>query len=83
MSSTISSFKRKRGISLVKLQSERASSHIKGRIPWFSSRLGRKLGFFSIFDVVQGPGRVASGKSGLISSCDRQLAIPRKSLQGT
>ena len=43
MSSTISSFKRERGITLEMLQWDRASSHVEGRIPWFSSRIGRKF----------------------------------------
>ena len=78
------SSKRKRGTSLETLQFERASSHIEGGIPWFSSRLGGKFGVpFELQHGPQSPTRVASGKSGLISSCDRHLGIPRKSLQRT
>ena len=39
-----SNFKRVCGISFEMLQWESASSHFEGRIPWFSSRFGRKFG---------------------------------------
>ena len=44
VSSTDLKFKRVRGIFLETLQWERASSLAEGRIPWFSSRFGRKFG---------------------------------------
>ena len=77
------SFKRERGISLETLHWERASSRIEGRIPWFSSRFGRKFGVPLVLQCgPQGPTCIASGKSGLISSCNGHLGIPHKSLQG-
>ena len=83
MSSTVSSFKRECGISLEMLQRERASSRVEGRIPWFSLRLGVKFGVpLELRRGLQSPARIASGKSGLILSCDGQLGIHRKSLQG-
>ena len=83
MWSTVSSFKTEHGISLKTLQWERASSRIEGRIPWFSLRLGRKFGVsLELRRGPQGPALIASGKSSLISSRDRHLGIPRKSLQG-
>ena len=84
MSSNVSSFKRERGISLETLQWERASSPVEGRIPLFSSSLGGKFGVLhELRHGLQGPARIALGKSGLISRYDRHLWIPHKSLQGT
>ena len=83
MSSTILSFKREHGVSLKTLLWERASSRIEGRIPWFSLRLGGKFGVpLKLRCGPQGPARIASGKSGLILSCDGHLEIHCKSLQG-
>ena len=83
MLSTVSSFKRECGVSLEMLQRERASSCIEGRIPWFSLRLGVKFGVpLELQRGLQSPARIASGKSGLISSCDGHLGIHHKSLQG-
>ena len=82
VSSIHSNFKRILLISLETLQWERASSHVAGRIPWFSSRFGRKFGVpLELRRGPQGSTRIASGKSGLISSCDGHLGISRKSLQ--
>ena len=79
MASTVSSFMRNCGISLETLQWERASSHVKGRIQWFSLRLGGKFGVpLELRCGPQGPAGIATGKSGLISSCDGHLRIPRK-----
>ena len=44
VSSIHSNLKRVLLISLKTLQWESASSHFEGRIPWFSSRFGRKFG---------------------------------------
>ena len=83
MLSTVSSFKRERGISLETLHWERASSRIEGRIPWFSSRLGGKFGVpLDLRRGAQDPAHITSWKSGLILSCDAHLRIPHKSLQG-
>ena len=83
MSSTVLSFKREHGVSLKTLLWERASSRIEGRIPWFSLRLGGKFGVpLKLRRGPQGPARIASGKSGLILSCDGHLEIHCKSLQG-
>ena len=76
-------FKRERGISLEMQQWERASSHVVGRIPWFSSRFGGKFGVpLELRRGPQGSTHIASGKSGLISSCNGHLGIPHKSLEG-
>ena len=83
MLSTVSSFKRERGLSLEMLQKERTSSQVEGRILWFSLRPGVK--FRVPLELQRGPqcpARIASGKSGLISSCDGHARIDRKSLQG-
>ena len=81
MSNTISSFERECGISLEPLQWERASSCFKGRIPSFFLRLGGKFGI-ALEQAPQCPAWIASGKSGLISSCDEHLNIPLESSQG-
>ena len=44
VSSTLLRLKREAGISLEMLQQKRASSGIEGRISWFFSSCGRKLG---------------------------------------
>ena len=44
VSKTISRLKREGGISLEMLQWKRASTHVDGRISWFFSSCGRKLG---------------------------------------
>ena len=76
VSSTVSNFKRERGISLETLQRERASSHDDGGNSWFFSSLGGILKFGT---GTQGASRVASGKSNLHLSCEGELGI---SLQG-
>ena len=44
VSSTLSRFKRERGVSVQTLLWKRASSHVEGRILWFFSSCGGKLG---------------------------------------
>ena len=79
VSSTISNFKREPGISLEKLQWERASSRDDGGTSWFFSSWGRILG---LWRGTQGASRVAPGKSNLHWSCERELGIALESLQG-
>ena len=67
MSSTISNFKRERGISLETLQRETASSHDEGGTLWFFSSCGRIL---KLRWGTQGASRVGPGKSNLNSSCE-------------
>ena len=77
MSSTLSCFKRECGISLETLLWERASSHVEGRISWFFSSCGGKLGVPLEFQWgSQGPARVASEMSGLFSSCEGPIGTP-------
>ena len=79
MSSTVSNLKREHGISLDTLQPERASSHNDGGTPWFFLSCARSL---ELQQGTQGNSRVSSGKSNLHSSCDGELGIALKSLQG-
>ena len=79
MSSTVSNLKREHGISLDTLQPERASSHNDGGTPWFFLSCARIL---ELQQGTQGNSRVSSGKSNLHSSCDGELGIALKSLQG-
>ena len=66
MSSTLLRLKREGGISLETLQQKRASSGIEGRISWFFSSCGRKLGVPLKFRRgPQGPARLACEKSSL------------------
>ena len=60
LSSTVSNFKRKRGISLETLQWERASSREDGGTSWFFSRSSRIL---ELPRGTQGASHVAPGKS--------------------
>ena len=79
MSSTVSNFKRKRGISLEMLQWKRASSRDDGRTLWFFSSC------FGILDLRRGTqdaSRVCPGKSNLHSCCEGELGITLESLQG-
>ena len=53
----------------------------EGRISWFSLSCGGKLGvLLKLQRGPQGATCVASGKSGLFSSCKRHVRIPLKSL---
>ena len=79
MSSTVSNFKRERGISLETLQRERASSRDYGETSWFFSSCGRILEFRR---GSQDASRIGPGKSNLHSSCERELGIALESLQG-
>ena len=79
MSSTISNFKRERGISLETLQRERASSGDDGGNSWFSSSCGRIL---ELQWGTPGAFHVAPGKSNLHSRCEVELGIALKSLRG-
>ena len=79
MSSTVSNFKRERGISLMTLQWERASSRNDGRTSCLY------LSFSGILELqrgTQGASRVATEKSNLYSSCKWELGIVPESLQG-
>ena len=81
MSSTLSRFRRERGISLETLLWKRASSCVEGRISWFFSSCGGKLGVpFKLRRGPQGPAHVSSEKSGLFSSCEGHIGIPLESL---
>ena len=81
MSSTLSRFRRERGISLETLLWKRASCRVEGRIPWFFSSCGGKLGVpFKLRRGPQGPAHVSSEKSGLFSSCEGHIGIPLESL---
>ena len=60
-SSTLSCFKRERGVSLETLLWKRASSHIEGRISWFFWSCSGKLGVpLKLWQGYQGLARVAS-----------------------
>ena len=62
-------------------QWKRASSRIEGRISWFFSSCGRKLGVpLELQQGPQGPAHVASGNSILHLSCEGLLWIPLLSL---
>ena len=77
MSRTLSGLKRDGGISLETLQRKKASSCVEGRISWFFSSCIRKLGVSLVLrQRLQGPARVASGKSSLHESWERPLVIP-------
>ena len=79
VSSTVSNFKRECGISLETLQRERASSHDDRGTSWFFSSCG---GILKLRRGTQGASRVAPGKSNVHSSCEVELGIALKSLQG-
>ena len=83
MSKTLSRINREGGISLKMLQPKRASSRIDGRISWFFSSCGRKLGVpLELRLRRQVPDHVSSGKSSLHASCEGPLGIPLQSVQG-
>ena len=76
MSKTLSRLNRECGISLKMLQLKRASSRIDGRISWFFSSCGRKLGVpLELRQRCQVPDHVSSGKSSLHASCERPLRM--------
>lgn len=83
MSSTVLSFRRKRGISLATLHWEKASSHVEEN-PMAFTEAFQQVSACSRVVRRTSEGRVCivSGKSGLISSCDCHLGIPLKSSQG-
>ena len=78
MSSTVSNFKRKRGISLETLQQERALSCDDRETLWFLLSCG---GILELCQGTQGASRVAPGKSNLHSHCKGELEIALESLQ--
>ena len=78
-SSTVSNFKRERGISLETLQQEGVSSHYDGGNSWFFWSCSRIL---ELQRGIQGASRVVPGKSNLHSSCEGELGIAVESLQG-
>ena len=56
---------------------------MEGRILWFLWSCGGKLSVpLELRCGPQGLNLISSEKSGLISTCDRHIGIPRKSLQG-
>ena len=72
MSSSLSSFKRESGISLEMLHWKRASSHAEGRISWFFSSYGRKLGYpLELRPEPQGSSPVLTWNSGFLWSFNR------------
>ena len=81
MSSTLSRFERERGIPLKTLLWKRASSRVEGRISWFFSSCGGKLGVpLMLQRGPQGPTHVASEKSSLFPSCEGHAGIALESL---
>ena len=79
VSSTVSYFKKERGISLEMLQWEWASFHDDGEPFWFS----RVAAGFSSYDVeFTKPLLLPPGKSNLHSSCEGELRIALESLKG-
>ena len=78
VSSTISNFKRDRGISLETLEWERASSRDDGETSWFFSSCG---GILELRRGTQGASSVVPGKCNLHSSCEGKLGIAIESLQ--
>ena len=72
VSSTISNFKRERGISLETLQWERASSRDDLGTPWFSSSYG---GILKLRRGTLDASCVCTGKSNLHSSCKVEPGI--------
>ena len=81
VSSTLLHFRRESGICLETLLWNWASSRVEGRISWFFSSCGRKLGVpLKLRWGPQGPAHVASEKLGLFSSCEGHVGIPLKSL---
>ena len=79
MSSTVSNFKRKRGISLETLQWERASSRDYGGSSGFFSSC---CGILELQQGSQGASRVAPGKSNLRSSSEGECGLALGSRQG-
>ena len=77
VSSTVSNFKRERGISLETLQREGVSFHNDAGNSWFFSSCG---GILELQRGTQGACHVAPGKSNLHSSCKGELGIALESL---
>ena len=74
---------REGGISLEKPQQKRASSRVVGRISWFFSCCGKKLGVaLELWQGPQGPAPVASGKSRVLASYEGPLGIPLQAVPG-
>ena len=64
-------------------QRERASSHVEGIISWIFLSCSRNLGVpLKLLLGLQGPARVASGRSSLQASCEGPLGIPLQSVPG-
>ena len=77
VSSTLSCFKRDGGISLETLLWKRDTSHVEGRISWFFSSCGGKLGVpLELRRGPQGPAHIASEKLGLFLGCEGHVRIP-------
>ena len=84
MSRTLSRLKREGVVLLKLLQQKRATSRVEGRISWFFSSCGRKLGVhLELRFRPQGNPHVASEKSSLHVSCEGPLGIPLQSLPGS
>ena len=79
MSSTVSTFKGERGIALEMLHWKKASSRDDRGTSWFFSSCS---GILELRQGTEGASHVASGKSNLPSSCEGELGIALKSLQG-
>ena len=70
-------------ISLKMPHQKRASSCIEGRISWFFSSCGSKLGVpLELRRGLQGPAPVASGKSSLHTNCGETLGFLLQSVPG-
>ena len=81
MSRTFQRLKKKGRISLETSPQKMSSSHVEGRLSWFFSSCGRKLGVpLELQQEPQGPSRVASGKSSLHWSCEGPLGIALQSV---
>ena len=79
MSSTISNFKRERGISLEMLHWERASSRDDGGTSWFFSSCG---GILELQQGTEGATHVTTPNSKFHKSCEGEMGITLESLQG-
>ena len=81
MSRNLSSLKKERGISLETLQRKRDSSRLEGRISWFFSSCGRKLGVpLELRWGPQGPARIALGQSSLHACYEETLGTSLQSV---
>ena len=76
------SFERELRIALYALQKRRASSGDDGGNSWFFSSCGGKLDFSRVMTENSGSLPCCSRKSSLNSSCEGELGIALKSLQG-